>query len=127
MGAAVIGRGRDRAEVKMILVLVPLLLVLCAQTVHTNFASDTTTQRPPSAAYGAPVDVAKYLPPRPVYESGGSYRVEYLHVNFMPTPPILTTTKKPEGGLFRKIFHKKAKKFQNVKNVASGFLSTFHL
>ena len=87
--AAVIGRGRDRAEVKMILVgqvsmipppslglhipwfpipilcstqsgeattdiqdgcknrlqvLVPLLLVLCAQTAHTNFASDTTTQ-----------------------------------------------------------------------------------
>merc|ERR1711934_155164 len=99
---AVIGRGRDRAEVKMILVLVPLLLVLCAQTAHTNFASDTTTQRPPSAAYGAPVDVAKYLPPRPVYESGGSYRVEYLHVNFMPAPPIPTTTKKPEGGFFRK-------------------------
>ena len=63
---------------------------------------------------------------RPVYESGGSYRVEYLHVNFMPTP-IPTTTKKPEGGLFRKIFHKKAKKFQNVRNVASGFLNTFHL
>ena len=69
----------------------------------------------------------QFLYCRPVYESGGSYRVEYLHVNFMPTPPIPTTTKKPEGGLFRKIFHKKAKKFQNVKNVASGFLSTFHL
>merc|ERR1712018_83091 len=82
---AVKGRGRDRAEVKMILVLVPLLLILSTQTVHTNFASETTTQRPPSAAYGAPVDLAKFIPPRPAYESGGSYRVEYLNVNFMPS------------------------------------------
>merc|ERR1711894_735119 len=124
---AVIGRGRDRAEVKMILVLVPLLLVLCAQTDHTNFASDTTTQRPPSAAYGAPVDVAKYLPPRPTYEAGGSYRVEYLHVNFMPATPPQTTTKKPEGGFFKKILRKKTQKFQNAHSLASGFLSTFHL
>ena len=64
---------------------------------------------------------------RPAYESGGSYRVEYLNVNFMPIPPTPTTTKKPEGGLFRKIFHKKAKKFQNVRNIASGVLNTFHL
>ena len=34
-----------------------------------------------------------------------------MHMSFMPTPPTPTTTKKPEGGLVRKIFHKTAKKF----------------
>merc|ERR1711953_127487 len=121
MGATVIGRGGDRAEV-----LVLLFLALCTQSVLANFA-ETTTQRPPSAAYGAPVDVARFLPPRPTYEAGGSYRVEYLHVNFMPATPPPTTTKKPEGGFFKKILRKKTQKFQNAHSLASGFLRTFHL